>query len=671
MSAEPLVTVAGLTCAQRAEGGSRAVLSDIALEIAPGEVLGLAGKSGSGKSTLAHLLLGYRIGRLQVQAGSVRFRGQDMLRLSRPGLDRLRGDRIALVPQNPTTALDPRLPVGRQIDEVLRVHAHLSKPAIINELLAEVGLPDPSQAARRYPHQLSGGQQQRVALAMALACRPDLLVLDEPTTGLDVTTQARIVALLLDLRARLGTALLYVTHDLGVMAQIADRVGILYAGHIVEIAPTAELFRAPRHPYTRGLIASVPQLTASAVPAEEPLRGVLRRAELPRGCPFAPRCPYAEAACSVEPQGLVGIAPDHAVACRRWAEIAPTLRAGSAPSARSLASAPVLNLHALALDYRRGHALAPTRPALVSGIDLALSLGETLALVGESGSGKSTIARGIAGLLPPVAGTMLFEGRTLPPSIAARTPAQRRAIQFVFQNPDASLNPRATIGDTLARPLAFFDRLPARVLNARVAAVLEEVQLDPSFAARYPDELSGGERQRVAIARALIVSPALLLCDEVLSALDVSVQARVLELLRRLQGERGQTMLFISHDLAVVRSLADRVAVLYRGRLMQTGRSEAVFRTPFHPYTLALLSAVPDPDRPPVPLKLNPSAATDSGIPSAGCAFAGRCPWQLGRLCETTEPPWHSTEDGDGIRCHIPLPELTGLASDVPQETAA
>ncbi len=673
MSPEPLAAVADLTCAQNTDSGSRRVLSDITLEIAPGEVLGLAGESGSGKSTLAHLLLGYRIGHLQVEAGTVRFRGQDLLALPRSKLDRLRGDRIALVPQNPTTALDPRLPVGRQIAETLRAHGHPAESGRSEKLLAEVGLPDPARAARKYPHQLSGGQQQRVVLAMAVSCRPDLLVLDEPTTGLDVTTQARIVALLRDLRTRFGMAMLYVTHDLGVMAQIADRVGILYAGHMVEIAPTTELFRAPRHPYTRGLIASVPRLSAVEVEVGEPLRGVLRRAELPPGCPFAPRCPHAERACAEEPQYLTGIAPGHDVACRRWRNIGPatTRPAAAAAAARPAAAARVLELRGLALDYR-GHTPAPSRPALVSGIDLALPLGETLALVGESGSGKSTIARGIAGLLPPVAGTMLFEGRPLPPGIGARTPAQRRAIQFVFQNPDASLNPRATIGGTLARPLAFFDRLPGRVLGARVTEILDEVQLDPSFALRYPDELSGGERQRVAIARALIVSPALLLCDEVLSALDVSVQARVLELLRRLQRERRQTMLFISHDLAVVRGLADHVAVLYRGRLMQTGPSESIFRPPLHPYTLALLGAVPDPDRPFRPLPSGAASAPSSSTGTfAGCAFAGRCAWQRGSLCETTEPPWRETGGNGGIRCHIPLAELADLALTTSQEMSA
>ena len=667
MSPEPLVRVEALSCAQRTERGPVRVLSDVTLEIAPGEVLGLAGESGSGKSTLAHLLLGYRLGRLVVQAGQVRFAGRDLLALPRPALDRLRGDRVALVPQNPTTALDPRLPVGRQVAEALATHKHGAGSARVQELLDEVGLPNPRAAAKRYPHQLSGGQQQRVVLAMALSCRPDLLVLDEPTTGLDVTTQARIIALLRDLRARHGMAMLYVTHDLGVMGQIADRVGILYAGHLVEVAHAARLFRVPRHPYSRGLIASVPRLGAAAVPAEEPLYGLLRRAELPQGCPFAPRCPHAEPTCAVEPQHLAVVAADHAVACRRWPSIEPTTaRRGAEPARHLPSSEAVLELRSVALDYRRGFVAGGATPPMVDGIDLLLPRGETLALVGESGSGKSTIARAIAGLLPPASGTMLFAGHTLPPDLAARTPAQRRAIQFVFQNPDASLNPRTNIGETLGRPLAFFDRVPARTLRERVAVALEEVQLDPGYAARYPDELSGGERQRIAIARALIVDPALLLCDEVLSALDVSVQARVLDLLHRLRRERHQTMLFISHDLAVVRALADRVAVLYRGRLMQAGPAEAVFRPPFHPYTLALLAAVPELDRPfrPFrPLGADAVATSGPGTSVVGCAFVGRCPWQRGALCETTAPPRRATGAGGAIHCHIPLDELAALTS--------
>lgn len=658
MPPDPLLRIEGLTCTQP---GSGRVLADIALTLAPGEVLGLAGESGSGKSTLAHLLLGYRIGRLAIAAGSVRFREHDMLRAPRSVLDRLRGARIALVPQNPATALDPRLPVGRQIAEALDVHGKPAPAARIATLLADVGLPDPSRIGARYPHQLSGGQQQRVVLAMALACAPDLLVLDEPTTGLDVTTQARILDLLRRTKARSGMAMLYVTHDLGVMAHIADRVAVLYAGHLMEVAPVARLFAAPRHPYTRGLIAAVPRLGPALVPAGDSLRGLLRRADLPPGCPFAPRCPHAEPVCAAAPQHLAPVASGHHVACRRWPDLPPeAIRRDPRIPPAARAAEPVLELRGVALDYRRGFRPGPDRPALVSDINLALPRGETLALVGESGSGKSTIARAVAGLLAPAAGTIWFEGQALPASVAARVPAQRRAIQFVFQNPDASLNPRATIGATLARPLAMFGTVPRAARAARVAHALEAVQLDPSYASRYPDELSGGERQRVAIARALIVDPALILCDEVLSALDVSVQAHVLALLRRLRAEQRQTMLFISHDLAVVQALADRIAVLYRGRVMQAAPTAALFDAPLHPYTSALLDAVPDPDRamPAAPgTDAAPPPGRTHGIPAQGCAFAGRCALEM-PVCARTEPAWRETGPASGLRCHAPTASL-------------
>ncbi|MFO1037911.1 MAG: dipeptide ABC transporter ATP-binding protein [Geminicoccaceae bacterium] len=648
-----------------AYGGTQ-VLDGVTLDIAPGEILGLVGESGCGKSTLAYLLLGWKQPSARILAGNVRLDGDDLLRLDRKSLDMLRGARVALVPQNPTTALDPAMRVGEQVAEELRRHRSVPADRIdarVADLFRDVGLPAPTTIGRRWPHQLSGGQQQRVAIAMALACNPALLVLDEPTTGLDVTTQQQIVSLLADLRARHRTAMLYVTHDLALLAEIADRIGVMYAGRLVEIGLTAELFARPAHPYTRGLIATIPGHDAGG----EALTGMLRREALPPGCPFAPRCPYAEPACLAERQIQQPVRPGHAVACRRWRDLPPVQRRSSRTIAsRGSTSAPLLDVRGLDLSYVKPSLLDSVRrlsppPPVVAGLDLTISKGEVVALVGESGSGKSTAARAIAGLLPPLRGTLSFAGAALPGDLRHRTADQRRRIQYVFQNPDASLNPRLTIGEALSRARRFFfpsdDGTARRLVDALAA-----VRLDAAFAARYPDELSGGERQRVAIARALVVEPDLVLCDEILSALDVSVQASVLDLLETLRAKTGVAMLFISHDLAVVREIADRVAVLYRGRLMETGPTASLFSPPFHPYTFTLLMAQPALHLG-ARVRLPAGAGAATPDPDQGCPFAGRCPWQIqGSVCMSTVPPWRELGGGHRLRCHLEPDDLARRA---------
>ena len=569
------------------------------------------------------------------------------------------------MPQNPTTALSPHLKVGRQLAEVLIQHRAVNGEdaarARIETLFGLVGLPDPPNLVRRYPHELSGGQQQRVCIAAALACDPDLLVLDEPTTGLDVTTQSQIIALLAELRRRLGMAMLYVTHDLGVLAQIADRVGVMYAGHMVEIAPAEALFTAPLHPYTQGLIASVPTVEAkkSAVHA---LHGLLDRKRLPVGCPFAPRCDYAKPVCGETRQVLETVASGHQVACQRWRAVAaPTSATAAGAQRASIAEgAGLVGFDAVSLSYD-GRSIwqrlfGATAAPVVRAASFELNRGEILALVGESGSGKSTIARAVAGLLAPVTGGITFKGEALPPRIEARTGTQRREIQFIFQNPDASLNPRARVAQMLARPLEMFFDLSRADIRERIDTALEDVRLDSSYGQRYPDELSGGERQRVAIARALIADPELLLCDEILSALDVSVQANIITLLQGLQATTHVAMLFISHDLAVVRNLAHKVAVLYHGEIMETGTVDELFAAPFHPYTHALLLAAPS-----IEQRGKPSAPKTEILGTAsgqGCAFVGRCPWQIGAICESQEPPWRENARTNRIRCHLSLEEL-------------
>jgi peptide/nickel transport system ATP-binding protein len=656
----------GVTASYRRGDGWQCVLDRVSFMIAPGETFGLAGESGSGKSTMLYQALGYRHPMSRVDGGRLLFQGADVLSLGPAALQRLRGDRVSLVPQNPTTALSPSMRVAEQVEEVLVAHgaigSHRHATARVAELFALVGLPDPRRIGERYPHQLSGGQQQRVVIAMALACSPDLLLLDEPTTGLDVTTQKQILDLLRDLRRQVGMAMLYVTHDLGVLGEIADRIGVMYAGHIVEVAPIADLFRHPRHPYTRGLLAARPQIDEGGA-LRRPLRGMLRRQELPPGCPFAPRCDHAEPSCAVNRQQLDAVSPGHLVACQRWGAISgPAAIAGGrvlAEVACGKHEEPLLELSDVTLGYGRGGWLgAGPKITIVRDLSLTVERGELLAVVGESGSGKTTVARAISGLVEPHAGTMRFRGERLPGGIRDRSTTLRREIQYVFQNPDASLNPRMTIGGILARPLRVYYGADNATIHERVAAALEDVRLDRSYAARYPDQLSGGERQRVAIARAVIVDPVLLICDEVLSALDVSVQATIVELLRRLRGEHGLAMLFISHDLAVVRSIADRVAVLFHGELVETGPTSEIFAPPFHPYTHSLLLAVPGIAAPATPPPKSPPSPSAPAPRGQGCVYAGRCAWKMGAVCDEVAPPWRTAGQGLHIRCHIPIEDL-------------
>jgi peptide/nickel transport system ATP-binding protein len=674
-SPEPLVQVENLTVDFWSQGRWVNVVNRISFAVRRGESMGLVGESGCGKTTTAYALLGYCRPNSRIREGRVRLEGRDLLGVSARELQRVRGRRISLVPQNPTTALSPGMRIGDQVLEAMAVHrvggSRTERSERVVELLAHTLLPEPDKIRRKYPHQLSGGQQQRVTIAMALACDPDLLVLDEPTTGLDVTTQAQIIDLLVRLRAERGMAMVYVTHNLGVLAQVTDRITVMYAGELVEDAPTHELFRYPRHPYTRGLIASVPRLSAPQQGRASLLRGLLERDTLPHGCRFAPRCEFAESTCFEEPQLLQEAGPAHRVACRRADEIpAPSAAQPTGPASRGCADGvpaatpALLSAVDLSIAYEatRRHLFArPVPRSVVRDVSFEIRPGETFALVGESGSGKSTIARAVAGLIVPVGGRLTFEGTDIGLGVAQRPRELRREVQLILQNPDASLNPRQRVRDIIGRPLEFFFGYRRAEVRKRVGDLLESIRLDQSYANRYPDELSGGERQRVAIARALAADPKLLLCDEILSALDVSVQADIRDLLRSLQGERRIAYLFISHDLAVVRSISQRVGVLYRGELVEVGEVEEVYSPPFHPYTRMLLLAVPDID---AEQRISPAVhadATPSGVGrQTACPFADRCPWKLGPVCEEVRPPWRFASETHGLRCHIPLEELGG-----------
>jgi peptide/nickel transport system ATP-binding protein len=580
-----LLEVRGLSVS----AGSATLVRDLDLSLLPGQSMALVGESGSGKTSTALALMGYARPGTSIAAQTLRFGAHDLLVAPARDVRRLRGGSIGFVPQNPVTSLNPALRIESQFRDLLATHADrpAANNASISELLESVSLPGDRGFRRRYPHQLSGGQQQRVLIALALACGPDLVVLDEPTTGLDVTTQDHIVELIDEVRQRYGVSLLYVSHDLAVVAKVADRVAVMYGGQIVEDAPSDEIFTEPRHPYTRMLLDAVPRLEGERrMPVGIPGVAIGARWD-GLGCVFSGRCPHRAEACE-SAQALRPVAEEHAVRCVRAEALAgERSRVAVLQSTSRISHDALLQIDGLTASYPRAH-----EPA-VRDVDLAVRRGESVAVVGESGSGKSTLARCVVGLHGTWDGEIRFEGEPLTTLAGSRSRAQRQRIQIVFQNPDRSLNPRHTVGDMVARPCRQLLGLDATAAAARVRDLLEEVRLPAFYSGRYPSELSGGERQRVAIARALAAEPDLLVCDEITSALDVSIQASLVELLIRLQRSRRLSLLFISHDLGVVRALADWVVVMRHGAVRESRRAEELFESPDDEYTSALLHASP------------------------------------------------------------------------------
>jgi peptide/nickel transport system ATP-binding protein len=565
-------------------GTNRDIVDEVSFRIAPGEVLGLVGESGSGKTTVALALLGHCRRGARIAAGSICIDGENILAARPAALRAARGRLVAYIPQDPGTALNPALSIGLQLEEMLRAHLPAlgapARAARLAEMMEEVRLPSGPDFRRRYPHQLSGGQQQRVALAMAFSCRPRLIVLDEPTTGLDVTTQAHVLETVRGLCAQHGVAALYVSHDLAVVAALVQRVMVLYAGRAVEWGAAADVFRGPLHPYTQRLLQAVPDPSGRrsllGIPGHAPTP-----AARPEGCFFAPRCEWASGECAVFPP-ITAVQGGHEVRC--W-HADPPPQAPPAPPPAGEAGDAVLEVRGLDAGYGA--------VAVLHGIDFALGARECLALVGESGSGKTTLARCIAGLHARYTGAVLLNGEILAPNVRRRSRSARQTVQYIFQNPYASLNPRRTIGETIARPLRVYFGLSGAELHRRVAIALERVALSAAMAEQMPDELSGGERQRVAVARALAAEPQVLVCDEITSALDVSVQAAIVSLLAELRAGIGLSLLFVTHNLALIRTLADRVAVMSRGRIVELGATETVFRAPAAPYTRELLANTP------------------------------------------------------------------------------
>ncbi|MGZ4699666.1 MAG: ABC transporter ATP-binding protein [Ilumatobacteraceae bacterium] len=661
-SDRPAIEVRDLHVDYIVRGMKRPVLRGVSFSIQPGEAFGLVGESGCGKSTTAYAVLRYLPRNGRISSGTIMIDGEDVTRMSADRLRSFRATAASMVYQEPGSALNPTIRIGKQLIEAFVVLGQNKADAFKNSLAAlrKVQIADPERVMGRYPHQLSGGMLQRVVIAMALACDPKLLVLDEPTTGLDATVEAEVLDLVRTLRSETGAAILMIAHNLGVIRSMCDRVGVMYAGKIVEQGAADELFDEPKHPYTVALLHSIPRSgmrksehALSTIPGTLPPLG----ADLPT-CVFIDRCPLVTDVCRQVAPELVDIGGGHLARCHHHDQITVLEKVPDAIAAAPSTGSEILSIVDVSKTFRqKGHKI----PALV-GIDLSLADGETLGLVGESGSGKSTLAKAILGIHAADAGSELsLDHHELAGTIAKRSRDDKRAMQIIFQNPDSALNASWTVRRILARSVRKLTGVDRDAGDRKVAALADHLRLSPRHLDMKPRQLSGGLKQRVAIARAFAGDPRIVVCDEPTSALDVSVQAAILNLLAELQSEQRTSYVFISHDLGVVRYLADRIAVMYLGRIMEVGDTDAVFNGPHHPYTEALLSAVPDVDgaeRNRIPLQGEiPSPAN----PPSGCVFHPRCHRFIEGECDVAEPPLTDAGNGHMIRCVIPAEQLVEL----------
>ena len=656
---DPVLRAEGLTLEYRIGDTWYTAVRDVSLAVEPGQIHGLVGESGSGKSTVALALMGSLAPNARIAGGRVWLDGESLLDLSPADLRQRWGRVISLVPQDALAALNPSFTVGEQIAEVARLHLGLGRGEAwlrAVDMLNQVRIEKPATVAKKYPHQLSGGMQQRVMIAMALVARPRALILDEPTTALDVTTQAAILDLVRDLVAIDGAAAVYVSHDLELVRRLCDPITVLYGGEVMESGASDRVTEASWHPYTISLMASLPRITRNpttrlpSIPGSAP--SLTAR---PPACVFSDRCPVALDQCVAEKPPIETTPDGRLIRCWRWREIAGGTLGIVSPDTTAhtehrVDDTVLLRAASLEKTYAGG-------ARALDSVTVRLRRGETLGVVGESGSGKTTLARVIVGLEAPDSGEIELLELRLAPVVEGRKQSVKRQLQMIFQNPADALNPYQTVGGALGRTV---ERLtgetnPGRI-RERVQALLEQVRLSPDYAQRLPSELSGGERQRVGIARAFAAEPALILADEPTSALDVSVQAAILNLLKDLRAERQTAYLFISHDLRAVSYLADRILVMVRGQIVEEATPEQFAAAPFHPYSEVLLAS-----------QNGLSADTresETGSPvTRACPFADRCPRKVGPICDTTDPPWQATAEGHHIRCHIPLADLTALQS--------
>jgi peptide/nickel transport system ATP-binding protein len=674
------LTVVGLTVTYRIRGRDREVLHDISLRVRRGEAYGLVGESGCGKSTMAMATLRYLPRNGKVKAGKILIAGQDVQALDADALRTMRATAISMVYQDPGRALNPSMTIARQVAEAFEAAGATRSEALTRtlEMLRRVRIAAPERVMDSYPHQLSGGMQQRVVIAMALASNPALLILDEPTTGLDATVEAEVLDLVAQLRKELGTAVLFISHNLAVIGRMCERVGVLYAGKLVEEGATQDVFARPRHPYTVGLLRCLP--TSGRSKTLERLDTIAGQLPAPgsitQGCIYADRCRLADERCRRDappPHRVAAAHGDQMSRCHyheRAMELPRANAGASAPRAdaddavQALAAASgtlVLRAERVSKTFH----VAGVALKAVDDVSLDLATGETLGLVGESGSGKTTLAKLMLGLLTPDAGSVLeLDGTPLPARVTRRNDEQVKSLQIVFQNPDSALNRSHSVRRLIGRALSRLAALRGAAQDERLAALTEAVRLPDRYLSARTRQLSGGLKQRVAIARAFASEPRVVVCDEPTSSLDVSVQASILNLLADLQRERGVSYVFISHDLHVVRYLSDRIAVLYLGRLLEIGPAAAVFAGPHHPYTEALLSSSPALDAAPhgERIRLSGEVPSPAALPS-GCVFHTRCPRKFGAVCEQQDPPFIDAGDGHRIRCHIPVQDLRTLQS--------
>ena len=676
----PILEIEDLNISFFTRAGEIPAVMDFSCSIMPGEAMGLVGESGCGKSTVALAVMRYLGQNGRITKGRIRFKGRDMAEMSPKELRRLRGADIAMIYQEPMASLNPAMTVGKQLMEVPMLHAGAGAEAARRaalEIVAAVRLPDPERILRAYPHQLSGGQQQRIVIAMALMSKPSLLILDEPTTALDVTVEAGIVDLIKELGARYGTSILFISHNLGLVLETCDRICVMYSGEAVETGSVTDVFSRMRHPYTQALFRSIPLPGADknarpliAIPGNFPLPH-----ERPPGCNFGPRCNYfVSGRCDAQDIDMTAVSGDdrHASRCLRVAEIdwqAPPPRGAAVESVK--VGAPVLKVDNLKKYYGiSGSILGPAlaRPVKANeAVSFEAREAEIVAIVGESGCGKSTLAKILIGLETATDGNARLKDQEI-----SRKPIQERgaktvsSIQMIFQNPFDTLNPSVSVGGQILRALEIFGFGKSQAeRQGRMLELLDLVRLPRAFAERMPRQLSGGQKQRVGIARAFAGTPQVVVADEPVSALDVSVQAAVTELLMDIQRKSRTTMLFISHDLSVVRYLSDRVIVMYLGHIVEQGRTEDIFSPPYHPYTEALLSAVPVADVSVRKKRIVLEGDIPSPInPPSGCPFQTRCHrkrFVAGNLCETVVPPEVEFAAGHFIKCHLSRDQLADV----------
>ena len=676
---EPVLEIENLAISYETRTGDVQAVRDVSFKIHRKETVGIVGESGCGKSSVAYGIVSFLGRNGKIVNGKILFQGEYLRERSEKDLRRLCGNQIAMVYQDPARALNPSLRIGELLREALLVHQDISKTEADKrciEMLERVYMPDPDVVMTRYPHQLSGGQQQRALIAMALLNNPALLIMDEPTTALDVTVEAAVLDLIDELRQEFDTAIMYISHNMGVIARIADSVGVMYAGEMVETGPVEDIFLQPRHPYTRALVRCVPQLgmskhqhTLHAIHGSVP-----NPSNLPPGCLFEPRCEFSSERCLAEHPALCNLLGNTKVRCHFAESIASKpWKSSDETQPRSPTTAPREDAEILlqAKNVRTFYEQSSNSLSSLIGLgkkqhvravdDLSFELpkGSTLGIVGESGCGKSTLAKTIVGLQPLTDGKMEFMGFDISLPVGKRDLELIRAVQMVFQNPDSTLNPSFTVGFQISRPLLRLGNIPRDKVREAAHRLLQSVRLDERYFDRLPRQLSGGEKQRVAIARALAAQPKLVVCDEPVSSLDVSVQAVVLNLLLEVQQEYDTTLLFIAHDLSVVRFLSDYIAVMYLGKIAEIGPAETIYAPPYHPYTEALISAIPIPN----PCVDQKHVRLQGTVPSAlnppgGCRFHTRCPHKVGQICEQETPPGQKEGANHVIYCHIPIKDL-------------